>query len=43
MWQKQGENMLSQGKYAVEIFEETRDDGLQIHVYADDDEFEAIW
>ena len=30
--------MLSQGKYAVEIFEEIQDDGLQIHDYVDDDE-----
>ena len=42
MWQKPGEIMLNPRKYDVEIFEEIQNDGLQIHVYADDDEFEDI-
>ena len=37
------EIMVSQGKYAVEIFDEIRDNGLGIHDYADDYEFEVIW
>ena len=42
VWQKPSEIMLSQGKYVVEIFEEIWDDGLQIHVYVENNEFEAI-
>ena len=41
MWQKSGEIMLSQGKCCLNL-EEIRDDELQIHDYADDDEFEVI-
>ena len=38
-WQKPREIMVSQGKYAVEIFDEIRDDGLGIHDCAEDDGF----
>ena len=41
VWQKPDEIILSQGKYAMEIFDEIRDDGLGIHDYTDDDGF--IW
>ena len=41
VWQKPKGIMLSQGKYALEIFDEIWDDGLAIHDYADDDGF--IW
>ena len=30
-------------KVCCRDIEEIRDDGLQIHDYADDDEFEVIW
>ena len=39
VWQKLDKNILSQGKYVVEIFDEIRDDGLGIHDYADNDGF----
>ena len=40
VWQKPSEIMVSQGKYAVNIFfEEIWDDGLRIHNYVDDDGF----
>jgi hypothetical protein len=39
VWQKPDEIILSQGKYAVEIFDEIRDNGLGIHDYADDNGF----
>ena len=41
VWQKPRGIMVSQGKYAVEIFDEIRDDGLGIHDYTDHDGF--IW
>ena len=39
VWQKPSEIMVSQGKYAMEIFDEIRDDGLEIHDYVDNDGF----
>ena len=39
VWQKSRGIMGSQGKYAVEIFDEIQDDGLGIHDYADNDGF----
>ena len=39
VWQKPRGIMVSKGKYAVEIFDEIRDDGLGIHDYAEDDGF----
>ena len=39
VWQKLSEIMVSQGRYAMEIFDEIRDDGLGIHDYVDDDGF----
>ena len=42
VWQKPSEIMLSQGKYVVEFFEKIQDDGLQIHDYTNDNEFEVI-
>ena len=39
VWQKPRAIMVSQGKYAVEIFDEIQDDGLGIHDYIKDDGF----
>ena len=41
VWQKPSKIMVSQGKYAMKIFDEIRDDGLGIHDYVNDDGF--IW
>ena len=39
VWQKRSKIMVSQGKYAVEIFDEIWDNGLGIHDYTEDDGF----